>query len=168
MTRELRGFTRKEAIEVTGCTSNQLQSFERAKLVVPRRVEKTGKPTVLYSRSQLLEIKAIKQLREQISLQKVKRIIQFLNDHGFGDNLNDKQLVIIDNDVFWVSVDWADFPQQMPKALKVLSKRRKEIGQYCLIIIPPLINLAQEIIRTARKSKVIDFPSFMERFDQAA
>jgi DNA-binding transcriptional MerR regulator len=168
MTIELRGFTRKEAMEVTGCTSNQLQSFERAGLVVPRRVERTGQATVLYTRSQLLQIKTIKRLRDQISLQRVRQIVDFLNEHGFEKRLDNKQLVIIDDDVFWVSIDWKDFSQQMPKALKVSSKRRKEVGQYCLIVIPPLVSIAQEIIKTARKSKVVDFPSFLARFEEVA
>jgi len=115
-----------------------------------------------------LQVKAIRTLREQISLQTVRKIVEFLNKHGFDSSLHDKQIVVIDNDVFWVSFDWADFSTQMPKALKVAAKRRKEVGQYVLIVIPPLINIASEILKAAKKSPVIDFPSFKQRFEEAA
>lgn len=170
MTLELRGFTRKEAMESTGCTSNQLQSYERAKLVIPKRVEQSGRATVLYTRRQLLQLCAIKNLREKekISLQKIKAVIKFLDSHGFDTDLDNKQLVVLDDAVFWVRIDWEDFSTQMPKALKVASKKRKEVGQYMLLVIPPLINVAEEIIKAAKKSRVINVPSFMERFNRAA
>lgn len=161
-------FTRKEVMESTGCTSNQLQSYERAGLVVPKRTQQPGLPTVSYTRQQLLQVKAIRTLREQISLQTIRKIVEFLDRHGIDSSLHDKQIVVIDNDVFWVAVDWADFSTQMPKALKVASKRRKEVGQYVLIVIPPLIKIASEILKAAKKSSAIDFVSFKHRFESAA
>lgn len=155
-------------MESTGCTSNQLQSYERAGLVVPKRSQRPNSVTVSYTRKQLLQVKAIKTLREQISLQTIRKIVEFLDKHGFDSSLHDKQIVVIDSDVFWVSIDWTDFSTQMPKALKVAAKRRKEVGQYVLIVIPPLINIATEILKAAKKSPVVDFPSFKERFEEAA
>jgi DNA-binding transcriptional MerR regulator len=161
-------FTRKEVIESTECTSNQLQSYERADLIVPKRIEVTGRPTVLYTKRQLLQVKAVKNLREQMSLQTIKKIVSFLDAHNINSSLYDKQIIAIDDEVFWVDVDWTDFAERLPKALKIISRRRKEVGQYTLIVTPPLVNIVSEILKSAEKSKVIDFESFKARFEAAA
>lgn len=161
-------FTRKEVIESTECTSNQLQSYERANLIVPSRIEKTGRPTVLYTRQQLFQVKAVKNLREQMSLQTIKKVVAFLDAHNINSNLYDKQIVAIDDEVFWVDTDWTDFAERVPKVLKIISRRRQEVGQYTLIVTPPLANIVDEILKSAEKSKVIDFESFKARFEAAA
>jgi DNA-binding transcriptional MerR regulator len=168
MGRTLWLFTRKEVMESTECTSNQLQSYERANLIVPKRVERAGRPTVLYTKRQLLQVKAIKNLREQMSLQTIKKIVDFLDAHNINSSLYDKQIIAIDDEVFWVDLDWTDFAERVPKALKIISRRRKEVGQYTLIVTPPLANIVNEILKSAKKSKIIDFESFKARFEPAA
>jgi len=72
-------------------------------------------------------------------------------------------LVAINDDVFWIRQDWKDFSEQMPKALKVASKKGKGIGQYTLIVIPTLIEIVDEVWLAAQKSKVVDMESFRRR-----
>lgn len=157
------GFTRRETMSLTGSTSNQLQYLERSGLITPERIGKSRKPIVLYSWEQVLEIRAIKNLRDEISLQAIRKVIAFLDESGFDDTLRDKQLVVIDDDVFWVRIDWQDFSQKMPKTLKVASKKNKDVGQYTLTVIPNLISLVNEIWQTAEKSDAIDFEDFKAR-----
>lgn len=157
------GFTRRETMNLTSATSNQLQYLERANLVIPERIGKSRKPIVLYSWEQVLEIRAIKNLRDQVSLQAIRKVIEFLNDSGFDDTLRDKQLVVINDDVFWVRIDWKDFSEKMPKALKVASKKNKDIGQYMLTVIPNLISIVNEIWEIAENSNVVDFEAFKSR-----
>jgi DNA-binding transcriptional MerR regulator len=172
MTRQIKfnmaaGFRKIEVIEVTGTTSNQLQSLERAKMVIPYRCKEFGRVIVLYTRNQILQIKAIKRLRDQISNQKVKSIMQYLNKNGHSDSLYDKHLVVVNDEVFWVKPDWSNICSEMASVLKIASRKQKGVGQYTLLVIPPLIEAVEEIIRTAKKSKIIDIKDFMRRFKAA-
>lgn len=159
----IEGFTRRETLELTGTTSNRLQYLERSGLVIPQRIGKSRKPTVIYSWEQVLEIRAIKHLRQEISLQTVRKIINFLDKSGFDDSLRDKQLIVIDDEVLWVQQDWKDFPEKIPAALKVAGNKDNDIGQYVLLVIPPLSEIVNEVWEAAEKSQVVDFESFKQR-----
>jgi DNA-binding transcriptional MerR regulator len=159
----IEGFTRRETLELTGTTSNRLQYLERSGLVIPKRIGKSRKPTVIYSWEQVLEIRAIKHLRQEISLQTVRKIINFLDKSGFDDSLRDKQLIVIDDEVFWVQQDWNDFPEKMPSTLKVAGNKGQDVGQYVLLVIPPLSEIVNEVWEAAEKSQVVDFESFKQR-----
>lgn len=137
----IKGFTRREVLALTETTSNRLQYLERAELIMPKREGAISRPTVLYSWEQLLEIRAIKNLRQEVSLQTVKKIIQFLDSSGFDDTLRDKQIVVVDEDVFWVRTDWKDFSDHLPPVLKVAGKNNRGVGQYILIVIPLSLTL---------------------------
>ena len=153
------GFTRKEIIDLAWTTSNRLQYLERANLITPHRLEKTGRATVLYTLEQLLEIRAIKNLRQSISLQTVRKIIEFLNKSGFDDSLRDKQLICVDEEVYWVNRNW----EEMPDILKVAAKRGESVGQYTLLVIPALIDIVDEVWEAAEQSNVVDIASFQQR-----
>jgi DNA-binding transcriptional MerR regulator len=153
------GFTRKEVMNLAHTTSNRLQYLERASLINPYRIEKTGRATVLYTWEQLLEIRAIKNLRQSISLQTVRKIIEFLDKSGFDDSLRDKQLICIDEDIYWVKRNW----EEMPEILKVAAKRGKGVSQYMLLVIPALIDIVDEVWKAAEKSDVVDMASFKQR-----
>lgn len=159
----IEGFTRSETLALTETTSNRLQYLEMKELVIPIRIGKSRKPTVLYTWEQILEIRAIKHLRQEISLQAVRKIVEFLNESGFDDSLRDKQLVVIDDEVFWIQQDWQDFPEKMPSAVKVAGRSGKGVGQYVLLVIPTLMEIVNEVWVAARKSEVIDFDSFKQR-----
>ncbi len=159
----IEGFTRREVMDLAGTTSNRLQYLERANLIKPNRIEKTGRATVLYTWEQLLEIRAIKNLRQEISLQTVRNIIDFLDKSGFDDSLRDKKIICIGEEVFWVKSDWKDFSDNMPEILKVASKKGEGIGQYTLLVIPALIDIVDEIWEAAENSKVVDMNSFKRR-----
>jgi DNA-binding transcriptional MerR regulator len=159
----IEGFTRRETLDLTETTSNRLQYLERVGLIVPQRIGSSSKPTVIYTWEQILEIRAIKNLRQEISLQTVRKIVDILNKYGFDESLRDKQLIAINDDVFWIRQDWTDFSEQMPKALKVASKKGKNIGQYTLTVIPTLGDIVDEVWSAAKKSKVVDMRSFEQR-----
>jgi DNA-binding transcriptional MerR regulator len=157
------GFTRQEVIRLTGCNSNRLSYLEKVGLVTPTRIGSSKKPTVLYTWEQMLEIRAIRDLRREISLQTVRSIVDFLNKSGIDDSLRDKQLVVVNNEVFWVKVDFSDIGQIGAAVQRVASRRRKGIGQYLLLVIPPLVDIVNEIWETASQSQVVDFESFKLR-----
>lgn len=155
------GFTRQETLRLTGCTSSRLAYLEKVALVVPTRIGSNKRPTVLYSWEQLLEIRAIKTLRKDVSLQTVRKIVDTLNRCGFDDTLRDKSLVIVGDDVLWVAPDWSDF--EVPAALLVASKSGKEVGQFVLLVVPPFATIVKELWDAAKDSTVVDFESFKQR-----
>lgn len=155
------GFTRQEVIKLTGCNANRLSYLEKVELVIPTRFGSVKKPTVVYTWEQLLEIRAIRDLRREVSLQTIRSIVSFLNDSGIDDSLRDKQLVVIDDEVFWVDVSEADKIGAF--VVKVASKNKKQVGQFMFWTIPPLANIVAEIWETAQRSSVIDFESFKAR-----
>lgn len=160
----VQGFTRQETLKLTGCTSSRLAYLEKVGLVIPNRIGSNKRPTVLYTWEQLLEIRAIKNLRkENVSLQAVRMIVDTLNKCGFNDSLRDKSLVIVnDGDaVLWVNPDWSDFA--MPAALTVASKGGKGVGQFVLLVVPPFAEIVKELWDAAKDSNVVDFESFKQR-----
>lgn len=159
----IEGFTRRETLALTGDTSNRLQYLERVDLVIPHRIGNSRRPTVIYTWEQILEIRAIKNLRQTTSLQTVRKIIKFLDESGFDDSLRDKQLVVIDEEVFWVRSDWKDFSDKIPSALKVAGNKSAGVGQYVLLVIPALSAIVNDIWTAAAESQAIDFESFQER-----
>ncbi|MBD2341833.1 MerR family transcriptional regulator [Calothrix sp. FACHB-156] len=126
---------------------------------MPEKYGNSKKPTVIYSWEQVLEIRAINDLRQKISLQTVRNIVKFLDESGFDISLKDKHLVVVDDQVFWVMPDWSD----MPRVMKVADKKSKGLGQFVLIILPPISDIIKGIWETAKKSKIVDFESFKRR-----
>ncbi len=160
---QVSGFTRQETIHLAGCTSSRLAYLEKVGLIIPYRFGNNARPTVIFSWEQLLEIRAIKNLRRDVSLQTVRKLIKFLDDSGYDNSLRDKQLVVVGEEIFWVKQDWSDFGENLPTAVKVAGKSGQQVGQYVLIVIPRLIDIVNEIWEAARKSKVVDFKSFERR-----
>jgi hypothetical protein len=133
--------------------------LDRTGVVVPEKYGNSKKPTVIYSSKQVLEIRAINDLRQKISLQTVRKIVQFLDEGGFDTSLKDKHLVVVNDEVFWVMPDWSD----MPRIMKVAGKKNKGLGQFVLIVLPPISDIIKAVWENAKNSKVIDFESFKRR-----
>jgi DNA-binding transcriptional MerR regulator len=155
----MEGFTRQETLALTKTTSSRLAYLDRSGVIVPEKYGNSKKPTVIYSWEQVLEIRAINDLRQKISLQMVRKIVKFLHESGFEKSIRDKHLVVVNDEVDWVMPDWSD----MPRVMKVADKKNKGLGQFVLIAIPPLSDIIEEVWKTAKKSKVIDFESFKRR-----
>lgn len=146
-------FTRQEALILTKTTTARLAYLARTGIVVPQRADQVH---LVYTWEQILEIRAINHLRRKLSLQTIRKIVEFLGKSGFDTSLKDKHLVVINDDVGWVMPDWSD----MPRVMKVAGKN---VGQFVLVAIPPLNNLIDDIWQTARNSNVIDFEHFRRR-----
>lgn len=156
----LERFTRREVMELTGATSNQLQYLERAELMIPTRIwNGKKKPDVYYDWKQVLEIRAIRNLRNNTSLQIIRKILEFFEKYGLDTSLSNKRIVVVDDEVFWIKDDWTDFGKQI-SALKVADKRGKGIGQYTLIVFPTLSEIVDEVWEVAENSQVINIDDF--------
>ena len=143
-------FTRREVLAATKSTSNQLQYLERKVLINPCRVEKTGKPTVLYSLEQMMAIALNKQLKN-IDSDCAASLIYFLANFNRpqGFDYAGKPLYCVGNEAGFDVMD-------LVKDLKMLS-------QYTLVVVPDLGEILAEIIVNAKSSEVIDFESFRDR-----
>ncbi|MEM6717455.1 MAG: MerR family transcriptional regulator, partial [Cyanobacteria bacterium P01_C01_bin.147] len=109
----MEGFTRQETLALTQTTSSRLAYLDRTGVIVPQKYGNPKKPTVIYTWEQVLEIRTIANLRKQISLQMVRKLVAFLDEHGVDATLHDKHLVATPHEVFLVAPDWADMPQVM-------------------------------------------------------
>ena len=155
----MEGFTRQETIALTKTTSSRLAYLDRTGVIMPEKYGNSKKPTVIYSWEQVLEIRAINDLRQKISLQTVRNIVKFLDESGFDTSLRNKHLVIANDQVFWVMPDWSD----MPCVMKVADKKNKGLGQFVLIVLPPIADIIKAVWETAKESKIVDFESFKQR-----
>lgn len=155
----MEGFTRQEALALTKTTSSRLAYLDRTGIVVPDKYGSSKKPTVIYSFNQVLQIRAINELRQQVSLQTIRKIVKFLEDSGFDTNLWDKHLVVVHDEVLFVLPDWSD----LPGIMRVASKKSKGLGQFVLVVLPPIVDVIESVLETARNSKIISFESFEKR-----
>lgn len=155
----MEGFTRQETLALTTTTSSRLAYLDRTGVIVPEKYGNSKKPTVIYSWEQVLEVRAINELRQKVSLQTVRKIVEFLDNTGFDTNLRNKHLVVVNDEVFWVMADWSD----MPRVMKVADKKSKGLGQFVLIVLPPIADIINAVWETAKKSKIIDLESFKRR-----
>ncbi|WP_222620523.1 MerR family transcriptional regulator [Sphaerospermopsis sp. LEGE 00249] len=150
-------------MELTGATSNQLQYLERSELIKPIRVwNGKKKPEVYYTWQQILEIRAIRNLRETTSLQVIRKILNFFENYQIDKTLRDKQIVVVNEEVFWVDISWSDFGEII-SALKIGDSRGKGIGQYTLLVVPALKEIINEIWGIAKQSSVINIEEFKRR-----
>lgn len=154
------GFTRQETIALTKTTSSRLAYLDRVGIVTPEKYGNTKKPTVIYSWAQVLEIRAINDLREKVSLQTIREMIQYLDKNGFEPSLKNKHLVAINGEILWVLPDWSD----MPRVMTLASKNSKAgAGQFVLVVLPAIEDIIKAVWKTAESSKVVDFESFKRR-----
>jgi len=155
----MEGFTRQETLALTKTTSSRLAYLDRTDVVVPEKYGNSKKPTVIYSWEQVLEIRAISELRQRVSLQTVREIVQFLDQSGFDASLNDNHLVAVNNDLLWVMPDWSD----MPCVMKIAGKKGGNLGQFVLVVLPAISDVINEVWNAAKKSTGIEFESFKQR-----
>jgi DNA-binding transcriptional MerR regulator len=104
-------FPRRHAVVLARSSPGRLAYLEKTGIIVPQRLENSPRTEVLYSWEQILEIRAISRLRQHLSFQTIRKILQYFDDHGVGRTLRDKHLVINHHGVSWVQPGTAAAPQ---------------------------------------------------------
>ncbi|MFN5501709.1 MAG: MerR family transcriptional regulator, partial [Pseudanabaena sp.] len=94
------GFTRQEAIDLTGIDSGRLSYLDRTKLVVPLKFGNPKHPKVVYSWQQVLEIKTIERLRENLTLQEIRKVLVFLKEHDYEPSFFAHKLVLVNSQLY--------------------------------------------------------------------
>ncbi|MEO1093607.1 MAG: MerR family transcriptional regulator [Cyanobacteria bacterium J06638_28] len=152
-------FTRHETIVLTRTSPGRLAYLARTGVVVPTLNQADPAHHPIYSWEQILELRAIQNLRRQVSLQTIRKILTFLQGNSGDRCLHNKQLLVDDGTVDWVMTT----PEAQPQIVRVADRGDRNVGQLELMISPSRNDLAYEVWETARRSNVIDFESFRQR-----
>jgi DNA-binding transcriptional MerR regulator len=151
------GFTRKEVMALTGLKSGRLSYLDRTGLVQPEKIGDLKHPVVLYTWGQLLELRTIAKLGEQLSLQQIRQVLKALQEQGYSKHLFDKPLLFI-NSSLCIETGKNELGERL--VAEVLGKHS---GQLVFQWIAPLGELIQEIKEEARKNPAINLENFNRR-----
>ena len=142
------GLTRQETISLTGVSSSRLSYLDSTGLASPEKFGNPKHPKVIYSWEKILQIKIIDRLREKLSLQEIRKVLEFLEQRNYRPSLFQCNLVFIDDQLYLIE-DWQDF------GLKVLEASGKNKGQ---LVIHQIGAIGEVIVELqARKDEVLDF-----------
>ncbi|HZG40258.1 MAG TPA: MerR family transcriptional regulator [Nodosilinea sp.] len=120
-------FPRRHAVVLARSSPGRLAYLEKTGIVVPQRAGQSPHREVLYSWEQILEIRAISRLRQHLSFQTIRKILQYFDDHGVGRTLRDKHLVIGNHGVSWVRSGTAT-----PQVIHLVRHGCSFMGQFVL------------------------------------
>lgn len=144
------GFTRQETIALTGITSGRLSYLDRTALIAPQKFGNPKRPKVVYSWQQVLEIKTIERLREELSLQEIRKILSFLKQRNHEPTLFVHTLVFVNAQLYLIE-DLKDF------GMKVLEASGKSQGQVVIHEVGAIGNIIAELTEEAERNQVLDF-----------
>ena len=161
-TNVIQGYTRQETANICGVNPSRLSYLDRNDLVVPQKIGNPKKPVCIYTWTQLLELKAIFKMREDISLQSIRQLVMFLETNSQTGLLSDKEIIICGDDVYWHSEENSE------RVLIQIKSKIKNFspGQYAimeLIIIPNIATLKGEIIDMVKSSEKLKKQGILER-----
>lgn len=144
------GFTRQEAISLTGVNSGRLSYLDETGLVKPEKFGNPKHPKVIYSWEKVLQLKVIDRLRERLSLQEIRRVIEFLKQRNYEPSLFTYNLVFVGKQLYLIE-DWKEF------GMLVLNASGKNKGQIAIHQIGEIGEVFSELQREAEKHHVLDF-----------
>jgi DNA-binding transcriptional MerR regulator len=123
-------FSRQQAIELSGLSSGQLSRLDKSGIVQPKKLGSTAHPTVLYTLNQILELRTIASLRQKLSMQEIRKVIDHLRERAFEPTLFGKFLIFCDDELYWVPFD------ELSEKIVKLSGKNK--GQIVLKAVHPI------------------------------
>ena len=146
----LHGFTRQETIALTGISSSRLSYLDRTSLVTPKKIGNRKHPKVIYSWKQVLELKTIERLRENLSLQEIRKVLSFLRERDYKTTFFEHRLVFVNLQLYLVE-DVQNF------GLIVLEASGNNKGQVIIREIGAVGDIITELWAEAQKHQVLDF-----------
>jgi DNA-binding transcriptional MerR regulator len=144
------GFTRQETIAITGVKSGRLSYLDKTGLVVPEKHGNPKHPKVIYDWEKILQIKIIERLREKLSLQEIRKVLEFLRARGYNQSLFSCKLVFIGKQLYLIE-DWEEFGNL------VLEASGANKGQIVIHEIGSIGEVLSELRQEAKKHHVLDF-----------
>ena len=152
-------FTRRETVILTHTSPSRLAYLARIGVVVPKGDENDVTQPASYSWEQILELRAIRHLRRQTSLQMIRKILAFLEGTEGDRTLHNKHLIVAEGEVTWVQTR----PDVGPQVVQVADKANRHVGQLQLMALPPFNNVANDLWKKTRRPKVVPLDRFRHR-----
>ena len=146
----LNGFTRQETIALTGISSSRLSYLDRTNLINPQKFGNRKRPKVVYSWKQVLELKTIERLSENLSLQEIRKVLSFLRERDYKTTFFKHSLVFVNSQLYLVE-DLENF------GLTVLEASGKNKGQVVIREVGAVGDIITELWEEAQKHQVLDF-----------
>lgn len=144
------GFNRKETMALTGITSGKLSYWDETRLVSPQKFGNPKKPTVVYSWEQVLQLKLIDRLREKLSLQEIRKVLEFLIERDYNSSLFECKLLFIGSELYLVE----NFEEFGKLILKASGKNK---GQVVVREIEPFKTILAGLRKEAIANHILDF-----------
>ena len=142
------GFSRQETLALTGVSSGRLSYLDSTGLVVPEKSGNQKHPIVVYTWEQVLQLKLIDRLRNRLSLQEIRKVIQFLKKKNYKPPIWHANLMFVCGKLYLIE-NSEQFQQT------VLEASGKNRGQ---VVIHQFGVLAEVIAELQReKHRVLDF-----------
>lgn len=154
-------FTRRETVILTRTSLGRLNYLAKTGMVVPVCLRDDQRHQLYYSWEQILELRAIRHLRCQVSLQMIRKILSFLESRGDDRRLHDKHLVIDEDKVDWIQIA----SDRSSKVIQVAARTNQHIGQLKLTSLPAGLSSSKDALCPC-PTKVIDLESFRQRWFQ--
>ncbi|MFB2938362.1 hypothetical protein ACE1B6_24205 [Aerosakkonemataceae cyanobacterium BLCC-F154] len=136
-------FTRQQALYLTGLSSGQLSRLDNSGIVKPTKLGgENHRPTVLYSLSQIWELRTIATLRQKLSMQEIKKVVEYLRMNKFEPTLLGKYLIFCNKKLYWITAD------ELNEIVIELSGKNK--GQVVLKAVDPI---GESILNVQREAE---------------
>ena len=145
------GFTRQEALSITGITPGRLSYLEKTGLVSPEKYGNPKKPKVVYSVGQIIDLKVISRLRERLSLQEIRKVLDYLKERNYKHSLFECNLIFVDDDLYLVE-DWDWLGRTI-----VSKASGKNKGQIVIHEIGQIGEVISELQKEAEAHQILDY-----------
>jgi len=108
------------------------------------------RPKVVYSIEQVLQIKVIYRLREELSLQEIRQVLQLLEDKGYEPSLFSLNLLFFNGKLYML--DGQDAVNQ-----KIIELTGKHRGQIVMQPVDPIGDVISSLYKEAERHCILDF-----------
>ncbi len=154
------GFTTKQVSRLTGLTLGKLRYLSKLGLVEPSRIVLTKKKDLLcYSFTQLLELKAISKLREDVSLITVRKVIDYLANNANNPALASNTFLIYCGEVYHL-LDGETFENLL---VKITGKNKGQVHHLDLLVLPSINSIKSELETIVKDNPdIIDFEQYRQ------
>ena len=157
------GFSNQEVMALTGVSYGALTYWKDQKIIEPLKIPiGSGKRnTYFYSFPQLIEVKAVMSLRDNVSTKTIRTVKDFISNNFEDSNIANKPLVALTcNDKCEVFLQGDD-----RYLLQITGQNVGQITHLDLILIPSLKTQIDEVIEAVKSKKcsTIDMEAFKAR-----
>ncbi|MDJ0682527.1 MAG: hypothetical protein QNJ18_22025, partial [Xenococcaceae cyanobacterium MO_167.B52] len=119
-------------------------------LITPQKFGNRKRPKVVYTWKQVLELKTIERLSENLSLQEIRKVLDFLRERDYETTFFKHSLVFVNSQLYLVE-DLENF------GLTVLEASGKNKGQAVIREVGAVGDIITELWEEAQKHQVLDF-----------